>query len=171
MNILTSSVRTARLFARIDKAMRDAADSAGRLSARVVAEKPSPGLGEAAIDTTLALLATSNEVRRISVAMIRGLREALGDGAVPDGLLRPVAEVYRSRLRPDGPSDVEVDGVALVRRECPFCPDGLLLGERNEATGKLKRTDACRGCGHAVLYMDDDGGQVFDAASDAADGA
>lgn len=65
----------------------------------------------------------------------------------PKNIQKPVVELYHSRL-------VRV-GDSIYRSECPFCIDGILPVQRDEASGVLLSLDRCVSCGQAVKYLDE----------------
>lgn len=61
--------------------------------------------------------------------------------------MRKPITVYHSRL-------AIVDDMSTWRRECPFCPAGILPVTRHSTTLRLLADDRCLGCGQAVVYAD-----------------
>ena len=41
-----------------------------------------------------------------------------------------------------------------MRRDCPFCTDGVLPVQRDQRTMRVRSTDRCMGCGQQVVYTD-----------------
>lgn len=66
---------------------------------------------------------------------------------LPANLKRPVIRLYYADLE-KGTSDG-------LKRECPFCEEGMLLLRRGD-DDHLLATDQCIGCGQSVQYMDID---------------
>ncbi len=56
---------------------------------------------------------------------------------------KEIIEVYWTQLR--GPTTYE-----SMKRDCPFCEDGLLLATRDRGTLELEEVDGCVGCGQRV---------------------